>query len=233
MGARGYHHLGGKNARVYYLKHHFDSQVFTLQKEHQHGGNDGEGNEGYATIIHSNPLPSMEDDTWYGFKLVVRSKGSDVLLQGYRDETDGKYGGVWEKIIEFTDDGTWLHKRLGSVDSGMGKSHPPIHFGTSCFVRTDDVKNFLINRFSIRTIESIGGVIRDHRNTYREPPPTLLNDDPSREYSTTVLMLSLRSGGFNLSLLDIIQFLVDFASASFRIEYWYSQEIWDKDFRLW
>lgn len=36
LGATGFHHLGGTNARVYYLKHHFESRVFTLQKENKH-----------------------------------------------------------------------------------------------------------------------------------------------------------------------------------------------------
>jgi hypothetical protein len=123
LGARGFHHLGDTNARAYYLKYHFDRPVFILQKEHQHGGCDGKGNAGYAKKLESGDVPIVQDDTWYGFKFVVRTDGAVakvegdieyikpiVVHKGYKDDTDGRDGGDWKKIIEFTDDGNWLHE---------------------------------------------------------------------------------------------------------------------------
>ena len=66
--------------------------------------------------------------------------GGFVHLEGYLDETDGKDGGDWKKVIELIDDHDW----------GFGV---PWNYGPACFVRSDDVKDFLFNRFSVRSIK--------------------------------------------------------------------------------
>jgi len=182
MGAISWHHMEHQHPEVYtyYLKHHFDSGVFSLQKEWKHGvpGQD-------YKVFESPPINQFENNKWFGFKFVVRNIGlnlgewvrrngfdgsrgirsimSDlsvsniselvesrltgnhptggfVYLEGYLDETDGKDGGDWKKVIELTDDHDW----------GFGV---PWNYGPLCFVRSDKVKDFLFNRFSIRSIK--------------------------------------------------------------------------------
>jgi hypothetical protein len=139
MGARGFHHLGGNFAKIYYLKHHFINKAFYFLKEHEHGGS---GHRGYADTYDMCPNSPFNDNTWYGAKFILRTKGISVSLKGYKDETDGEDGGEWKKLFEFTDNGNW-------------NSFAPYLDGPSCMVRTDGVTDFRIKRLSIRTIEPI------------------------------------------------------------------------------
>jgi len=162
LAATGFHEYGGTAAEVYYLSHLFADRQFAFGKENKHGGGPSEG---YADPIRA-PAPPMDVNRWYGLKFVVRTGSVDKIeiqpqpegkgrvevlatrlytdLEGYADDTDGQHGGSWRKVIEFRDDGNWLHPPNGR--------YPPWTYGHSCFVRSDAVRNFLINRFSIRTI---------------------------------------------------------------------------------
>jgi hypothetical protein len=104
MGARSFHHLDGSNAKVSYLKHHFINKAFFFLKEHKHGGS---GHRDYVDTYDICPNLPRNDNTWYGAKFIVRTRGTTVLLKGYKDETDGEDGGEWKKLFEFTDNGTW------------------------------------------------------------------------------------------------------------------------------
>ena len=151
MGVRSFHHLGGTNAKVYYLKHHFNNKAFFFLKEHEHGGS---GNSGYVDTFDRCPDSQLNDNEWYGAKFVVRTKsvGTEenheddraemtphVVLEAFMDNTDGMNGGEWKKLFEFTDNGTW-------------NSFLPYMYGPSCMVRTDGVTDFRIKKLSIRTI---------------------------------------------------------------------------------
>ena len=155
MGVRSFHHLGGTNAKVYYLKHHFNNKAFFFLKEHEHCGS---GNHGYVDTFDRCPDSPLDDNIWYGAKFVVRTKSmgteenreddiigmtSPVVLEGFMDNTDGMNGGDWKKLFEFTDDGTW-------------NSFPSYMYGPSCMIRTDGVTDFRIKKLSIRTIEPLG-----------------------------------------------------------------------------
>ena len=171
LAAIGFHEYGNSSAEVYYLSHLFEKERdhrvppwgrFVLQKENEHGGGPGRG---YSEPIEAQ-VPQMENERWYGFKLVVRTDATVTIeerpgppgegpievvitrpftvLEGYRDDTDGQDGGNWRKVIEFKDEGNWIHPPNGRFR--------PYTYGHSCFVRADDVHDFLINRFSIRTI---------------------------------------------------------------------------------
>lgn len=139
MGGRSIHETGGTNAKVYYLKHHFTSKKFYFMKEHEHGGS---GNRGYVDNGSSSPTSSLDQNTWYGAKFVIRTKGSSVVLQAYKDETGGRDGGDWKKLNELTDSGGW-------------NGFAPYMSGSSCMFRTDGVTDFRIKWFSVRTIAPI------------------------------------------------------------------------------
>ena len=50
----------------------------------------------------------MPYDQWVGFKMVAIDQcDGGVRLELYRDLTDGKDGGQWEKILSHVDDGGW------------------------------------------------------------------------------------------------------------------------------
>lgn len=141
IGARSIHELGGSNAQTYYVKHHFTTKRITILKEHFHNGN---GKDGYVdTYSSSLPIHELNDNKWYGMKFVLRTKSNGhVLMEVYRDMTDGANGGTWDKVYEYTDTGSF-NDRVPYVE------------GTSCLFRTDGVTDFRIKNFSIRTIEGL------------------------------------------------------------------------------
>lgn len=60
----------------------------------------------YFKDTNNNPI-RMPKNIWYGLKFVVYDLStSNVKMEIYVDETDGLNGGTWNKIYEFTDDGT-------------------------------------------------------------------------------------------------------------------------------
>ena len=100
---------------------------------------------------------TMPKDLWVGMKFVVRtdSKNDTVILELYRDLTDGLNGGYWEKVATYTDSGEWL----SSLDAN--ETRCPRHAqnillapGTSVFIRNDFVEDVAYKNFSIREIRS-------------------------------------------------------------------------------
>ena len=126
IGARSIHHLTNDPCDTYYSKHAFDQRCY-FQKELVHP------TASSANI--SVPKKPFDSNDWYGMKFILRG----TKLEQWRDETDGKDGGTWTKVIEFT-------------DTGSNWSGRTIKIGKSCFIRTDGVSDFRIKKFSIREI---------------------------------------------------------------------------------
>jgi hypothetical protein len=139
MGGPSRHEAGGSSAKAYYLKHHYSSKKFYLMKEQEHGGS---GNRGYVDNASSSPTSPVNKGTWYGAKLIVRTDGRQVKLEGYKDDTGGANGGDWKKLTE-------------KIDSGNWNSFAPFFDGTSCMFRTDGVTDFRYKNFSVRTIAGL------------------------------------------------------------------------------
>jgi hypothetical protein len=100
---------------------------------------------------------SMPRNIWIGMKFIVKtnSNGKSVKLELYRDLTDGKKGGAWEKVAEYTDSGEWSQIDSG-VDVMKACGYPAskvlLDPGTSVFIRNDKVTDVEYKLFSIREI---------------------------------------------------------------------------------
>ena len=100
---------------------------------------------------------TMPLNVWIGMKFVVKtnSDGKSVKLELYRDLTDGKNGGTWERVAEYVDDGSWISSSSKSdLDKICGYSSNKVLLdpGTSVFIRNDNVIDVEYKLFSIREI---------------------------------------------------------------------------------
>jgi len=97
-------------------------------------------------------------NTWVGLKFVVRNTpdGKSVKLELYRDLTDGKNGGAWEKVAEYLDDGNWM-QNIPETDvlkiCGYPANKVLLGPNSSIFIRNDKVIDVEYKLFSIREIE--------------------------------------------------------------------------------
>lgn len=103
------------------------------------------------------PDGTVAKNIWVGMKFVVRNTGDQkgVILELYRDLTDGKDGGSWEKLAEYTDSGAWSQTDSGvDVTAKCGYSAGKVLTspGTSVFIRNDMIGEAQYKLFSIREI---------------------------------------------------------------------------------
>ncbi len=108
------------------------------------------------------PDNSMPSGIWIGMKLIVRNTPtSTVRMELFRDMTDGRNGGTWEKIVEYTDAGGWTNP--GLTKERCEKATPPgfrviavdeilLRPGTSVFIRNDGITQAECKKFSVREI---------------------------------------------------------------------------------
>jgi hypothetical protein len=101
---------------------------------------------------------TMPRNVWIGMKFIVRTNSDrkSVKLELYRDMTDGRNGGSWEKVAEYLDDGSWSQTNSGadvSVICGYQANKVLLDPGTSVFIRNDNVVDSEYKLFSIREIE--------------------------------------------------------------------------------
>ncbi len=108
------------------------------------------------------PDRSLPTNIWVGMKFIVRNApGNTVQMELYRDLTDGKDGGQWEKLIEYTDKSGWTNPLLTKeiIEQSTPKGVKVIAVdevlrnpGTSTFVRTDGIIDAECKKFSVREI---------------------------------------------------------------------------------
>jgi hypothetical protein len=134
------------DATTYYARLRYDGDVdFYKELKHPEGG----------YVMHQaywdgDPLPSNQ---WFGMKFCVYniSGGSQVRLEMYVDKSSGGAdGGVWEKAIEYIDDGSW------SVPAS-GCDYPEnaviTEGGGVAFIRNTDAAEAHYKMFTVREIE--------------------------------------------------------------------------------
>jgi hypothetical protein len=148
----------------YYGKILYDGRV-VFQKELVHHSKAGysvnKPKEGDRRFWNT-PDRSLPPDIWIGMKFIVRNApGNTVKLELYRDLTDGKDGGQWEKLIEYTDKGGWTNPLLTKeiIEQSTQKGLKVIAVdevlrdpGTSVFIRNDGLVAAECKKFSIREI---------------------------------------------------------------------------------
>ncbi|OGD08967.1 hypothetical protein A2397_05735 [Candidatus Amesbacteria bacterium RIFOXYB1_FULL_44_23] len=103
------------------------------------------------------PNGTLPKNVWVGMKFVVRTNPDQksVKLELYRDMTDGKNGGTWEKLAQYTDSGSWSQTDSGMdtvAKCGYGPEKVLLDPGTSVFVRNDLIDEAQYKLFSIREI---------------------------------------------------------------------------------
>ncbi len=101
---------------------------------------------------------TMPRNVWIGMKFIVKTQpdAKFVNLELHRDLTDGKNGGTWEKVAEYTDSGDWAQTN-SSMDvmktCGYSANKVLLEPGTSVFIRNDKIEDVAYKLFSIREIE--------------------------------------------------------------------------------
>ena len=140
-----------------------DSGSILLRKEEAHLETTPDG---YATDVLS-ATNNAPYNTWIGLKLVTQKQGANMLVQGWRDTTDGASGGTWVKMVEIIDNGTNWKLPAGAVapfnalaaGSGNCAKISPIDraltmTASACGLRCDN-QNVQYKKFSVREINSI------------------------------------------------------------------------------
>ncbi len=98
----------------------------------------------------------LPKDRWIGFKFVVRNvSGGGVRLELYRDLTDGRNGGDWERIMTYVDRGGWGLGGSGTIcgrpwDWVIREAHPVV------LIRNDE-STLYYKWASVREIDSSDG----------------------------------------------------------------------------
>ena len=153
-GARSKHFTDALcGANTYYGRFTYDGRV-SFEKELFHGH--GETAE-YPPPLHPKYMwPRNEGipiNEWIGFKFIVKTPPNEdsVLLELYRDLTDGKSGGNWEKVLEYKDIGDW-YVVAGDGTCGYYPRNKILFTSGFVFIRNDFVGQADYKKFSIREI---------------------------------------------------------------------------------
>jgi hypothetical protein len=109
------------------------------------------------------PQPAWPNGTlprhqWIGFKLVAYNIGQTVKLEVYRDLTEGRDGGTWEKVNETLDDGGWFARTDCPEHHPVNRrSDLRILAGGTILIRNTDVEAARYRWLSIREIAPPNG----------------------------------------------------------------------------
>jgi hypothetical protein len=154
-GARSKHYTDALcGANTYYGRFTYDGRV-SFEKELFHGHGDEaqfpppDAPSRYAWD-EDEGIPTNE---WIGFKFVVKTlpDNGSVQLELYRDLTDGRNGGDWEKVLEFIDTGEWYVEAEEGICNDF--PHNKILFTPGfVFIRNDFIDEAEYKKFSIREI---------------------------------------------------------------------------------
>jgi hypothetical protein len=143
--------------RTYYGRLLYDGRaVFQKEVIHEGAYSVNKPEENYSAHWNT-PDGTLPVGKWIGLKYIVRTQpdGTSVKLELYRDLTDGKKGGTWEKLAEYIDKGDWSQTDTGvdvQAQCGYAASDVLLAPGTSVFIRNDEVKDVQYKNFSIREL---------------------------------------------------------------------------------
>jgi hypothetical protein len=114
--------------------------------------------ENPETVLYANGLPKNQ---WIGMKYIVYNINSDqdVKMELWIDETDGKNGGHWVKVIEYVDKGGWAIPSAEEASScKYSTDEKLLEGGPALIVRNDGVHKQLYKNVSIREITVTPGM---------------------------------------------------------------------------
>jgi hypothetical protein len=143
------------NGQTYYGRMTYDGRI-TFEKElfHGHGIDAFYSLNSDATRQPWNGTSgTMPKNVWIGFKFVIRTvdNGTHADLELYRDMTDGKNGGTWDKVLEYKDDGAWSVTAEKGLCNNIPNNLILLEPGF-VFIRNDEVQQAQYKKFSIREI---------------------------------------------------------------------------------
>lgn len=162
IGARSEHQDATKEnpcfGQTYYGRLLYDGRA-VFQKEVIHEGaysinKPGENNK----TDWGTPDGTLPRNVWIGVKFVIKTNPDikSVKLELYRDLTDVKDGGTWEKVAEYNDNGDWSQTDSGAdvmAICGYPASKILLDPAASVFIRNDEIKDAEYKLFSIREID--------------------------------------------------------------------------------
>ena len=105
-----------------------------------------------VTTLYPGGLPK---DQWIGMKYVVYNTNGDkdVKMELWIDNTEGKDGGSWTKVMEYIDRGGWAISSAGEASScNYSVDEKLLRAGPAIIVRNDGVEKQLYKSMSIREI---------------------------------------------------------------------------------
>ncbi|MGH9977399.1 MAG: hypothetical protein ACRD8Z_16445 [Nitrososphaeraceae archaeon] len=157
VGARSKHYTDEEcYANTYYGRFTYDGRI-SFEKELFHGHGDDAYYPHLEESIYLWPgeIPRGE---WIGLKFALRTITDEngeaiaVKLELYRDLTDGKNGGTWEKVLEFIDTGDWYVEAKEGICNDY--PHNKILFTPGfAFIRNDYIDEARYKKVSIREID--------------------------------------------------------------------------------
>ena len=114
----------------------------------------------FPTYTKENPITTLYPDgvpknQWIGMKYVVYNVngGQDVKMELWIDETDGRAGGDWKKVLQYVDMGDWaISSEEPAALCGYSADEKLLEGGPSIIVRNDGVGKQLYKNMSIREI---------------------------------------------------------------------------------
>lgn len=152
IGARSQHYTDATcGANTYYASLTYDGRV-SFEKELFHGT----GQNAFYPNIHDNGAQKyvfkdgVPVDKWIGIRFIVKTVPDGALLQLYLDKDNT---GQWDKVLEFTDDGTWKANSGGAICEGYYPTDRVITDPGFVFVRNDglgeaDYRNLTITELA-------------------------------------------------------------------------------------
>ena len=154
---------GRTQGATYYGKLFYDGRVaFVKELVHHDTAGYSVNKPDSSKHFWDTPDRSMPPNIWTGMKLIIRNAPDNtVKLEFHRDLTDGKHGGHWEKLIEYTDKGGWTNPLLTKelIEKCTPKGLKVIAVdevlrnpGASVFIRNDGLAEAQLKKFSIREI---------------------------------------------------------------------------------
>lgn len=150
IGARSQHYTDATcGANTYYASLTYDGRIL-FQKELFHGTG---SNAFYPDNHKNNPIFAFKGgvptDRWIGMRFIVKTVATGTLLQLYLDKDDTRN---WQKVLEFTDEGSWNVKRGDAMCDGYYPDSKIITEPGFVFIRNDGLGRADYKNFSIKEI---------------------------------------------------------------------------------
>lgn len=143
--------------RTYYGRLLYDGRA-VFQKELIHDAlySDNKPTENNK-VIWNTPDGTLPKDVWIGVKFIVKTNPDkkSVKLELFRDLTDGKNGGTWEKVADYIDNGDWSQTDTNldiNAKCGYNANEVILNPGTSVFIRNDMIGEAQYKNFRVREL---------------------------------------------------------------------------------